>query len=575
MNPLQSPPDLKTFFAPNSVALVGATEDLGRFAGRVLMRMMDFGYQGRVDPVNPRFEQVRGMRCYRNVRDLPEAPDHVGIVVPADRVLGILEDCAARGARFATVYTGGFAESGTPEGRAMQAAIAALARSSGMRIMGPNCNGLVNFVDGFAMTTSATIAGPRKPAGNIGVVSQSGGAGQVNVMWRAQELGLGISYQVSCGNSADLNLLDFMHFMIEDAASDVVMVLAENIPDGARLFEVARLAAEREKPIVMVKLGRTDAGTHAAASHTGAMAGSDSVFLDFLAARAARYPSFRLWMRAEATGLIEESGRVVGVEAMTSEGRREIRADLVVGADGRHSSVRERAGLEVRELGAPMDVLWFRLSRRPDDPAATMGRFGGGRIFVLIERGTYWQCGYVIAKGTIDEIRRQGIEAFRESVARVVPFPRDRVGELRGWEDVSLLTVRVDRLSRWYRPGLLCIGDAAHAMSPVGGIGINLALQDAVAAANLLTAPLKQGRLTVEDLRRVQRRREVPTRVTQWLQVQAQKRVIAPVLGGAAPSRPPLALRLLRRFAVLRRIPARLIGIGVRPEHVKMPAVRA
>lgn len=298
-------------------------------------------------------------------------------------------------------------------------------------------------------------------------------------------------------------------------------------------------------------------------------------FLDFLAARAARYPSFRLWMRAEATGLIEESGRVVGVEAMTSEGRREIRADLVVGADGRHSSVRERAGLEVRELGAPMDVLWFRLSRRPDDPAATMGRFGGGRIFVLIERGTYWQCGYVIAKGTIDEIRRQGIEAFRESVARVVPFPRDRVGELRGWEDVSLLTVRVDRLSRWYRPGLLCIGDAAHAMSPVGGIGINLALQDAVAAANLLTAPLKQGRLTVEDLRRVQRRREVPTRVTQWLQVQAQKRVIAPVLGGAAPSRPPLALRLLRRFAVLRRIPARLIGIGVRPEHVKMPAVRA
>jgi 2-polyprenyl-6-methoxyphenol hydroxylase-like FAD-dependent oxidoreductase len=298
-------------------------------------------------------------------------------------------------------------------------------------------------------------------------------------------------------------------------------------------------------------------------------------FLDFLASRAARYPSFRLWMRAEATGLIEESGRVVGVEAMTPKGRREIRADLVVGADGRHSTVRERAGLEVRELGAPMDVLWFRLSRRPDDPAATMGRFGGGRIFVLIERGTYWQCGYVIPKGTIDEIRRQGIEAFRESVARIVPFPLDRVRELRGWEDVSLLTVRVDRLSRWYRPGLLCIGDAAHAMSPVGGIGINLALQDAVAAANLLTAPLKQGRLTVEDLRRVQRRREMPTRVTQWLQVQAQKRVIAPVLAGAAPSRLPLALRLLRRFAVLRRFPARLIGIGVRPEHVRTaPAVR-
>ncbi len=272
----QSTLDLKPFFSPASVALVGATDDLTRFAGRVLMRMMNFGYQGKVFPVNPRFKEVRGLKSYPTVRDLPAAPDHVGIVVPAQRVMGILDDCAARGARFATIYTGGFAETGTAEGRAMQAAIAAFARKTSMRIMGPNCNGMVNFIDGFAMTTSATVA-TRQPAGNVGVVAQSGGAGQVNVMWRAQEAGVGISYEVSCGNSADLNILDFIEFMIADAGTDVIMVLAENIPDGARLLKVARRAAEREKPIVMVKLGRTAAGSQAAASHTGAMAGADEV----------------------------------------------------------------------------------------------------------------------------------------------------------------------------------------------------------------------------------------------------------------------------------------------------------
>ncbi|MDB5812266.1 MAG: hypothetical protein JWN94_4388 [Betaproteobacteria bacterium] len=268
--------DLKSFFFPASVALVGATDDLTRFAGRVLMRMMNFGYQGKVYPVNPRFKEVRGMTCYASVRDLPAAPDHVGIVVPTERVMSVLEDCAARGARFATIYSGGFAETGTAEGRALQAQITGFARKTGMRIMGPNCNGMVNFIDGFAMTTSATVA-KRQPAGNVGVVAQSGGAGQVNVMWRAQEAGVAISYEVSCGNSADLNILDFIEFMIADAATDVIMVLAENIPDGARLLKVAALAAQREKPIVMVKLGRTEAGSHAAASHTGAMAGADEV----------------------------------------------------------------------------------------------------------------------------------------------------------------------------------------------------------------------------------------------------------------------------------------------------------
>ena len=298
-------------------------------------------------------------------------------------------------------------------------------------------------------------------------------------------------------------------------------------------------------------------------------------FLNFLAEQAARYSAFDRRMRAEVTGLLEESGRVVGVRAATRDGPLEVRADLVVAADGRHSVVREKAGLEVKELGAPMDVLWFRLSRAPNDPAATMGRFEAGRIFITINRGEHWQCGYVIPKGTVEEIRRRGLPAFRESVARLVPYARDRTHELRDWDDVKLLTVRVDRLSRWYRPGLLCIGDAAHAMSPIGGVGINLAIQDAVAAANLLAARLREGPPTIDQLRQVQKRRELPTRVTQWIQVMLQRRLITRVLAGARPLKAPLAVRLLARFAWLRRIPARLVGIGIRPEHVRAPRAQA
>lgn len=294
-------------------------------------------------------------------------------------------------------------------------------------------------------------------------------------------------------------------------------------------------------------------------------------FLTFLAAEAARFPTFRLMMQTEVMGLIEETGRIIGLKAETSEGRIEVRADLVVGADGRHSVVRTTAGLSVEEFGAPMDVLWFRLSRRAGDPEDPIGRFDRGRIFIMLNRGDYWQCGFVIPKGSRDQLQGKGLSAFRENLAWLAPFVADRVGELQDWEPVKLLTVQVDRLRQWSRPGLLCIGDAAHAMSPVGGVGINLAIQDAVAAANLLAAPLREGRLTSDDLHMVQMRRDRPTRVTQRMQLFIQNRVIKRVLGEEGPLVPPLPLRLLARVPFLRRIPARLIGIGFRPEHVRTP----
>ena len=265
--------------------------------------------------------------------------------------------------------------------------------------------------------------------------------------------------------------------------------------------------------------------------------------------------------RTEVTALIEERDGVVGVRATTPEGVLELRSDLVVGADGRHSVVRERAGFESDELGAPMDVLWFRLPRQPGDPEDPQGLFKSGAIFIMLNQGPHWQCGYVIHKGAFERIRAAGLDAFKSRIAALEPLIAGRVNELRDWDQVKLLTVRVDRLRRWYRAGVLCIGDAAHAMSPIAGVGINLAVQDAVATANLLTDPLCERRLTVEDLARVQARREWPTRVTQRLQLLMQNRVVSAALAETGTFSPPLAIRLMARFPVLQRIPGRLVGL--------------
>ncbi len=292
-------------------------------------------------------------------------------------------------------------------------------------------------------------------------------------------------------------------------------------------------------------------------------------FLDFLSVHAKRYPSFRLMMRTEATGLIEEGGRIVGVHAHGPNGEFEIRADLVVAADGRHSVLRQAGGFKVFDLGAPIDVLWMRLSRREDDPALSLGRVGAGSIFITINRGEYWQCALVIAKGGIEETHARGLPAFRARIAELVPDFADRVDELKSWDDVKLLSVAVNRAREWWRPGLLLIGDAAHAMSPIGGVGINLAIQDAVAAANILAPPLRQGAAGPEVLRLVQRRRETPTRLTQGLQVLIQNRIISRVLAGRHTPRVPLVLRLFQEVPRLRRLTALAIGLGFLPEHVR------
>jgi 2-polyprenyl-6-methoxyphenol hydroxylase-like FAD-dependent oxidoreductase len=290
-------------------------------------------------------------------------------------------------------------------------------------------------------------------------------------------------------------------------------------------------------------------------------------FLDFVAEHAERLPAFRLMMKTEAVGLVQDRERVAGVVARTESGDIVIRSELVIGADGRHSRLREAAGLAVEDLGAPMDVLWFKLASGEDRRHLVLGRAEAGQALVMIDRGDYWQCAMIIRKGSFDAIKALGIEAFRERVARLAR--RRHAEEMRSFDDVRLLTVTVDRLRDWCRPGLLFIGDAAHAMSPAGGVGINLAIQDAVAAANLLSAPLRHGTLSLADLRRVQRRRMFPTRATQALQLAVQNRVIDPLLDATKTPDVPAVVRLMQRWPWLQRLPARVIGVGFRPEHVR------
>ena len=294
-------------------------------------------------------------------------------------------------------------------------------------------------------------------------------------------------------------------------------------------------------------------------------------FLNFLAERARAYPGFQLEMASEVTGLTFDGERVTGVRVRTPAGVREVSADLVVGSDGRESTVRAAAALPSIEFGAPMDVLWMRISRRPSDPGQLLGRVDYGQIFVMIDRGDYWQCGLVVRKGALAEIRRRGLDALRADILRLAPFLGERVSDLRDWNDIKLLTVQVDRLRRWYRDGVLCIGDAAHAMSPVAGVGINVAIQDAVAAANILVPALRDsGTVSDSALAAVQDRRELPTRVTQRAQLLIQNGIIRRVLGRGREGRmaPPLIVRILGGVPLFRRIPARLVGLGFRREHV-------
>jgi 2-polyprenyl-6-methoxyphenol hydroxylase-like FAD-dependent oxidoreductase len=292
-------------------------------------------------------------------------------------------------------------------------------------------------------------------------------------------------------------------------------------------------------------------------------------FLTFLLKEAERLPNFRLMMQAEVVDLLARKDRIAGVLVETPDGAIQINAGLTIGADGRHSIVRDKSNLKVREFGAPFDVLWLRLPFQKGDPEQPVARFQGGDFFIMLYRGDYWQCALVIPKGAYNAMKAEGITGFRARLRTVAGFARDRVETIQSFDDVRVLDVRVDRMDEWARKGLLCIGDAAHAMSPVGGVGINLAIQDAVATANILGPVMRKRVPKYSDLRKIQRRREWPTKVVQWFQVQVQNRILLPHMRARQTPKPPLVLRLANRFPWLRRIPARFIGVGVRPEHIR------